>query len=122
MPPPMPLPGTASANASGSHAWSASRPAKSGRIASQAASGDGAAAISSAVEEQGAATQDISRNVADALGETAHVASNISGVREAAGATTSIAAEVLAAAEGLSQRVDALRGETERFLARVRAA
>jgi methyl-accepting chemotaxis protein len=83
---------------------------------------DIASGIASAVEEQGAATKEISRNVAEASRGTQEVASNISGVREAATATGAAAAQVLGASSQLSQQADGLAGEVTSFIVQVKAA
>ena len=77
--------------------------------------------IAAAVEEQGAATQEISRNVQQAAAGTTQVAGNISEVNEAAARTGSASSEVLSAAHLLSDQSDRLKTEVHRFLATVRA-
>ncbi len=57
-----------------------------------------AAAIAAAVEQQGAATQEISRNVQEAAQGTAEVASNIASVNTGAAETGSASSQVLSAA------------------------
>lgn len=79
-------------------------------------------AIASAVGEQGAATQEIARNVQQAAQGTGDVSSNIVGVTEVAGKTGTAASQVLGSAGAFSQQADALRDEVERFLTTVRAA
>jgi methyl-accepting chemotaxis protein len=74
------------------------------------------------VEEQGAATQEIARNVQEAATGTAEVSSNISGVTEAATTTSAAAEQVLGAAGELSRQSELLRTKVETFLAEVRAA
>ena len=81
-----------------------------------------ATTIASAVEEQGAATQEIARNVQQASAGTSEVSSNISGVTEAAASTGAAASQVLGAADELSQQSEALRGKVETFLAAIKAA
>ncbi|HEX9449120.1 MAG TPA: methyl-accepting chemotaxis protein [Dongiaceae bacterium] len=78
-------------------------------------------AIASAVEEQGAATQEISRNVQQAADGTAEVASNITGVTSAAQQTGEAARNVLHAAEDLALNGAKLRQAVDTFLAAVRA-
>jgi methyl-accepting chemotaxis protein len=80
------------------------------------------ATIASAVEEQGAATQEIARNVQQAAQGTEDVASNIAGVTGAAGEAGQAATEVLGAATELSRQSDLLSAEVESFIGRVRAA
>jgi len=79
-------------------------------------------AIASAVEEQGAATQEISRNVQEAAMGTQEVSSNSSGVSEAARQTGAAANEVLQSAGELSRNGTALREQVNEFLRTVRAA
>ena len=81
-----------------------------------------ATTIASAVEEQGAATQEIARNVQQAAQGTNEVSSNISGVTQAAASTGAAAEQVLATAGELSKQSETLRGRVETFLAAVKAA
>ncbi len=78
--------------------------------------------IASAVEEQGAATQEISRNVQQAAQGTQEVSSNIGGVTHAAQQTGSAAGEVLQSAGELSRNGEMLKAQVEEFLRTVRAA
>jgi methyl-accepting chemotaxis protein len=78
--------------------------------------------IASAIEQQGAATKEISRNVQEAARGTQEVTSNISGVQKAADDTGSAANQVLGAAEQLSSQSKDLAGQVNRFLSDVRAA
>ncbi|MFL9501234.1 methyl-accepting chemotaxis protein [Rhodopseudomonas palustris] len=79
-------------------------------------------AIAAAVEEQGAATQEISRNVQQAAHGTQQVSSNITDVQRGATETGSASAQVLSAAQSLSQESSRLKIEVTRFLDTVRAA
>ncbi|MBA9066640.1 methyl-accepting chemotaxis protein [Methylobacterium sp. RAS18] len=81
-----------------------------------------AASIATAVEEQGAATQEIVRNVAQASTGTSEVTTNIAGVAGAAEETGAAAAQVLASASELSRQSEHLNAEVGNFLATVRAA
>ena len=81
-----------------------------------------ATTIAAAVEEQGAATQEIVRNVAQASTGTGEVTANIAGVAGAAEETGAAASQVLASASALSRQSDHLGQEVGRFLASVRAA
>lgn len=81
-----------------------------------------ASAIAAAVEQQGAATRDISQNIQLVSQGTNSVASNIAGVNEAAVETGTAATQVLTAADGLSRQADQLRSNVNGFLARIRAA
>ena len=81
-----------------------------------------ATAIAAAVEEQSAATEDISRNVSHAAEGTEQVAQKIGAVTLAAGETGSAAGQVLSAADELSRQSDTLERKVEGFLAQIRAA
>jgi methyl-accepting chemotaxis protein len=81
-----------------------------------------ATTIASAVEEQGAATQEISRNVQQASAGTQEVSSNIGGVSQAAAETGAAASQVLSASDELSRQSETLRRYVDTFLAGVRAA
>ncbi len=79
------------------------------------------AGIASAVEQQGAATQEIARNVEQAATGTHEVTSNIAGVNQAASETGAAANQIQASAAELSQQAETLRGEVAKFLGQVRA-
>jgi len=79
------------------------------------------AGIASAVEEQGAATQEIARNVSEAARGTQDVSCNIGGVTEAAATNGVIANQVLSAASELARNSELLRSEVVEFLTKVRA-
>jgi len=81
-----------------------------------------ATAIAAAVEEQGAATQEIVRNVAEAATGTGDVTNTIAHVAGAAEETGASASQVLAAASELSLHSERLQAEMARFVATVRAA
>jgi methyl-accepting chemotaxis protein len=78
--------------------------------------------IASAVEEQGAATQEISRNVQQAAHGTTQVSSNIGDVQRGASETGSASTHVLSAAQSLSRESNRLKLEVGKFLNSVRAA
>ena len=80
-----------------------------------------AASIAAAIEQQGSATQEISRNVQQASAGTSSVTSNIHIVSETAAETGHAAGQMLEAAEGLSAQSQQLSEEVEQFLAQVRA-
>lgn len=80
------------------------------------------AGIAAAVEEQGAATQEIVRNVNQAAVGTGAVTSTIAGVAGAAESTGAAAGQVLHAASELSRQSEHLSTEVSRFLSTVRAA
>jgi len=81
-----------------------------------------ATAIAAAVEQQGAATQEISRNVMQAAQGTQDVTSNIGNVKHAATSTGAAAGQVLSAAGDLSRQSEQLTGEVNDFLASLKAA
>lgn len=76
--------------------------------------------IASAIQEQTAATQEISRNISQAASGTADVSSNIDDVTRAAGETGGAADEVLTAAAELGKNGTSLMGQVEIFLKTVR--
>ena len=78
--------------------------------------------IASAVEEQGAATQEIARNVQEAADGTGQVSSNIVGVNQAAAETGTAAGHVLTSAAELGKQAETLRDDVDKFLANIRAA
>jgi methyl-accepting chemotaxis protein len=78
--------------------------------------------IASAVEEQGAATQEVARNVQQAAQGTQQVASNITDVQRGASETGSASSQVLTSAQSLSSESHRLKQEVGRFLDTVRAA
>ena len=80
------------------------------------------AAIAAAVEEQGAATQEISRNVQQASVGTQEVSANISDVQRGAAETGSASTQVLSAAQSLASDSTRLKVEVAQFLESVRAA
>jgi methyl-accepting chemotaxis protein len=81
-----------------------------------------ASTIAAAVEEQGAATQEISRNVQRAAQGTVQVSSNITDVQRGASETGSASSQVLMAAQSLSGESNRLKLEVGKFLNSVRAA
>jgi methyl-accepting chemotaxis protein len=81
-----------------------------------------ASTIASAVEEQGAATQEISRNVQRAAQGTQQVSSNITDVQRGTSETGSASSQVLSAAQSLSRDSNRLKLEVGRFLNTVRAS
>jgi methyl-accepting chemotaxis protein len=81
-----------------------------------------ASTIASAVEEQGAATQEISRNVQQAAQGTMQVSANITDVQRGASETGSASSQVLSAAQSLSSDSNRLKMEVGKFLSAVRAA
>jgi methyl-accepting chemotaxis protein len=81
-----------------------------------------ASTIAAAVEEQGAATQEISRNVQQAAQGTQQVSTNITDVQRGASETGSASAQVFSAAQSLSSDSNRLKLEVGKFLNTVRAA
>jgi methyl-accepting chemotaxis protein len=79
-------------------------------------------AIASAVEEQGAATREISRNVQRAADGTSQVAASIADVQRGASETGGASSEVLSAARSLSNESNRLKREVAKFMDTVRAA
>ncbi|MDN4988609.1 HAMP domain-containing protein [Bradyrhizobium arachidis] len=78
--------------------------------------------IAAAVEEQGAATQEISRNIQHAAHGTSEVSANIGEVQRGAGETGAASAQVHSSAQSLSRESNRLKSEVARFLESVRAA
>jgi methyl-accepting chemotaxis protein len=80
------------------------------------------ATIASSMEQQAAATQEITRNVQEAAGSAKHVSQNINGVSEAVDAAGAAASDLLQEADKLASQADTLQAEVGNFLATVRAA
>ncbi|WGD52056.1 methyl-accepting chemotaxis protein [Bradyrhizobium sp. CB1650] len=78
--------------------------------------------IAAAVEQQGAATREIARNIQHAAGGTSEVSSNIIGVSTASAEAGAAATEVLSASDALRREADTLRSEIDAFLNNMRAA
>jgi methyl-accepting chemotaxis protein len=78
--------------------------------------------IAAAMEEQGNANREISRNVQHAATGTMQVSSNITDVRRGAGDTGTASARVLTAAKTLSNDSGRLKHEVGKFLESLRAA
>ena len=81
-----------------------------------------ATAIAAAVEEQGAATQEISRNTQYAAQGTRNVSENISGVKTDADAAAVAAQNVKQASETLETQSLQLSNQVTEFLTKIRAA
>jgi methyl-accepting chemotaxis protein len=81
-----------------------------------------AAAIAAAVEQQGAATREISANTQLAATGTRSVSESITGVSEGAEASGAAAQSVMTAAQVLDSESSALRDQVGTFLERIRAA
>jgi methyl-accepting chemotaxis protein len=71
--------------------------------------------IASAVEEQTATTNEMSRSVTEAAGGTTQIAGNITGVSTAADSTTQALAQTRTAVDELSRMAADLRGSVGRF-------
>ena len=80
------------------------------------------AAIAAAVEEQGAATQEITRNVQQAAQGTTQVASNIVDVQRGSSETGAASSQVLSSAQSLSVESVRLKNEVDKFMETIRAA
>ncbi len=78
--------------------------------------------IASAMEQQGAATQEITRNVQEAADSARNVSFNINGVSSAVETTGRAAVELLGEADKLADQARTLQVEVGDFLATVRAA
>jgi methyl-accepting chemotaxis protein len=78
--------------------------------------------IAAAVEQQGATTNEISRNVMEAARGTSEVAVNIADVSKGASETGAGSSQVLSSAQRLTSESTSLRQEVDAFLATVRAA
>ncbi len=81
-----------------------------------------ATAIAAAVEQQGAATQEITRSTQQAAQGTRNVSDNIVGVSAGADAAGAAAQNVKTASEMLGAQTEQLRGQVDAFLGRIRAA
>jgi methyl-accepting chemotaxis protein len=81
-----------------------------------------ASTVAAAVEQQGAATQEIARNVQQAAQGTGEVSSRITDVQRGATATGTASTQVLSSAQSLSRDSSRLQMEVSRFLNTVRAA
>jgi methyl-accepting chemotaxis protein len=78
------------------------------------------ASIASAVEEQSAATGEISRNVQEAANGTSSVSKNMTAVNKGAMDTGEEAGSVLTAAGSLKAQTDSLRGAIDTYLTKVK--
>jgi methyl-accepting chemotaxis protein len=80
------------------------------------------AAIAAAVEQQGGATQEISRNVQQAASGTEQVSSSVTDVQRGASETGSASSQVLSSARALTSESHRLKSEMGRFLGSIRSA
>jgi methyl-accepting chemotaxis protein len=83
---------------------------------------DIATTVASAMEEQGASTREISRNVQQAAAGARVVAENIGAVDNGAQATGASSEQLLRSSQELAQHSANLRGEVEEFLTRINEA
>ncbi|HEX7968183.1 MAG TPA: methyl-accepting chemotaxis protein [Stellaceae bacterium] len=83
---------------------------------------DISSSVAAAVEEQTAATHEITRNVQQAAASTQEVSRNISGVSDAVERAGETAGAMLAAADDLARQAQKLNREVDEFLATVRIA
>ena len=81
-----------------------------------------AGAISSAIEQQGAATQQISANIQRTAAGTSQVANTISEVSQGANQTGAASSQLLSLAKQLSASTSSLQGEIDGFLKSIAAA
>ncbi len=81
-----------------------------------------ASAVSSAINEQKFATQEIASNVSEVAGGTAEVTENIARVNDAAVQTGVTSKQVEMASEELRTEADHLRGEIDQFLGDIKVA
>ena len=78
--------------------------------------------ISAAIQQQTAATQEISRNVAEAYSGTSEVTQSIGTVSDAANDTGSASTEVLGAATELAKQSDILKSALDEYISAIAAA
>jgi methyl-accepting chemotaxis protein len=83
---------------------------------------DASAAIASAIEQQGATTDEIARNCQQAAVGTTQVTQNISGVGQAAEMTGAASTQLMTMSSGLSQRAANLKVSVETFVKDLSAA
>jgi methyl-accepting chemotaxis protein len=81
-----------------------------------------ASTIAAAVEEQGAATAEIARNIQQAAHGTTQVATNIVDVNKGATVSGAASAQMLTSARMLANESNRLKVEMDKFLSTVRAA
>jgi methyl-accepting chemotaxis protein len=81
-----------------------------------------ATTVAAAVEEQGAATAEIARNIQQAAAGTQNVSSNIGGVSNVANQTGETASDVLQSSSSLAAESEVLSSQVARFLDRIKAA
>ena len=80
------------------------------------------ASIAAAMEEQGAATQAIARNLQEAAAGASDMSNNVGGVNAVVERTGDASQRMFGAADQLSRQTEALKGEVSAFLSAIRAA
>ncbi|MFY7959166.1 MAG: methyl-accepting chemotaxis protein [Elsteraceae bacterium] len=80
------------------------------------------ASIAAAMEEQGAATQEIARNLQEAAAGASDMSNNVGGVNAVVERTGDASQRMFGAADQLSRQTEALKGEVSAFLGAIRAA
>jgi methyl-accepting chemotaxis protein len=83
---------------------------------------DTTTAIASAMEQQGATSHDIARNMSEAAGRTREVSAKVTTVGQAAETTSAAASELQAASDELRRQAAQLETDMQSFLGEVRAA
>ena len=78
-------------------------------------------AVSSAVEEQGASTDEIARSTSEAAQSTSQVSATMNGMMSVAGEAGTAADQVLSAAKGVAGQAQSLDREVKTFLEKVRS-
>ncbi|MEP0454122.1 MAG: methyl-accepting chemotaxis protein, partial [Roseibium sp.] len=78
-------------------------------------------AVSSAVEEQGASTDEIARSTSEAAQSTGQVSTTMNGMMTVAGEAGTAADHVLSAAKGVAGQAQSLDREVKTFLEKVRS-
>ncbi|MDR3519261.1 MAG: cache domain-containing protein [Azospirillaceae bacterium] len=81
-----------------------------------------ATGIASAMDQQGATTQEIARSINQAASGTRDVSANISGIAEAAETTSNAAVELQSASDDLRHEATTLNGEMSEFFGKILAA
>jgi methyl-accepting chemotaxis protein len=81
-----------------------------------------ATGIASAMEEQGATSQEIARNIGQAANSTKGVSTNIAGITETAESTSQAAVALRSASDDLRREATSLNDEMARFFGDMRAA
>ena len=80
------------------------------------------ASIAAAMEEQGAATQEIARNIQEAAEGASDMSNNVGGINAVVEKTGDASQRMFSAADELGRQTEALKGEVSAFLGAIRAA